>query len=315
VILPASALARGGAIAACALLSGCASRAVIVDATPLWPFYELTMELPSTGTTTGYLSRPEGATDRFVVIVQEPLCTAADRIANGRSIGTAGLLWSEFKSDATFLQFTRPGVRAAAASHEKSACRTRRRESPGQLWRRAVSEATAAVRKNEDLPSTPTVYVGITDGALPAWGAAVSDANAGALVLINATLSNESEMLRLMQRLDARLRITIIHVDQADRAPLERALDLFATLQSKHQPASMLLFEGVGNDFGLTTDESRCFERAIEMLGEQVREPARPMTPNTPTVVDCKETAVENEREQTEDRPLKIERVERQGSR
>src|SRR5262245_61656054 len=248
-----SALAAGVAgLAACAVLSSCASRGLVVNTAQLWPFEQLTIDLPAVGVTTGYLSRPEGTPDRFIVVVQEPLCTAPDRIsADAASLGTAGLLWSEFKSDALFLQFERPGARASA-SREKAPCKLRRRERPEDLWQRAVSEATVAVRERERLTLVPTVYIGIAGGALPAWAAAVNDANVDGLVLINAALNEDRETQRLMARLRPRLSIGILHVDHADRASLENALKLFAMLQSKQQPSSMFVFESVGDDFGLT---------------------------------------------------------------
>ena len=296
-------------LAACALSSGCASRAVIVGSEPLWPFEKLTIRIPDTATMTGYLSRPNGSPSRFVVVVQTPPCVAATKTSTVASVGTAGLLWSEFKNEATFLQFERPGARSDHPADDSPACTLRRCEGPAQQWQRIVSEAASAVRASEALVATPTVYIGIAGGALPALGAAASDENASALVLVNAALGEHHDAERLLRRLRTHLAVAILQVDRVDDVSLAEATQLFAKLQAMRQPSSMLVFEGVGGDFGLTTTESECFERAVAMLGQQVREVTDSMTSGQPRAIDCKKPDVVRD-----DAPvdaLTIERVER----
>jgi len=250
-----------------ALLSGCATRGVVVGETSLWPFQRLAVRTSTVGVVTGYFSRPQVEPRYLVVVLQTPLCQLPDGPgAQQAAISTGGVLWEQFAKDSAFLQFERPVTRRTASADsaaESTDCEPKFHASlSSRDWQRAAGEVIATVRKREGLAAIPTIYLGIGTGATPALGLADKDRRTATLVLIGKGAPVESAMR-------ARTPVVIVQGSLDDQVPMAATNARDLRFDERTQPVSMLMFRQLGRDLGLSSGQPECFEMAMRVLASQ----------------------------------------------
>jgi dienelactone hydrolase len=262
-------LAAFGGIAAIAI-SGCASRPVVVDSAPLWPFEELTIRT-SVGAVNGYLYKPQDAAVRFIVALQTSPCPTSDEHNDTPILSTNGVVWEQFKHDSLFFQFERPG---GVIGMDSVVVMCERADRSGD-WHEAIVDSLKAVRKRERLEGVPTTYVGIGKGAALALSTALSDPESKSIVLMSATFgANESEEVsRALAKSKSQRRPSILFLHGADdtSTPVDQVERVAARLSAARVPTKMIVFDEVGADFGLNSTQSDCFDLAARSVGQYVR--------------------------------------------
>jgi len=288
-------------------LSGCASRPVILEQTPYWPFERIRLRSTTLGEITAYAHRPAGAV-RAVVILQSPPCVGARSDRADPILSTGGVLWDELKRDSVLIQLERLGVQREEPQSSGTECRGAvGREVTAQTWSRAVQEVSSAVAGDSRLP---TVYLGIGEGAWPAAQLAATDPRASSLLLINGTGLNPSfeALLNAVHPTDGTpaqdllagvaaptplqrrrpplalppLKVPTLLVQSTGSrdSPLESALSLLSQ-QPADSKVSLLVVEGLGADFGLNTGKIECFESVMRLLAQRTRDGDRPAAADT----------------------------------
>lgn len=181
---------RWQTLTACAVavwLQGCASPPVTVADAGMWPFKELRVRTTAEEPINVYLSRGLRESRRLAIVLQAPPCEQESAASEAAPVSTAGVFWEQFKFDAAFLQFERPGGSPAGAERRTECTQGSRRGLTVDRWSRAASEAVDAIRAHEGLDDAPSIYVGAGEGALPAALLAAADHRASALILMSAS--------------------------------------------------------------------------------------------------------------------------------
>lgn len=250
------------------VLTGCASQPAVIGSKPLWPFEEIEFRT-AVGMVTGYASRPEGAVERLIVVLQTSPCpTGAHDI--DQQVGTSGVVWKQFKDDSVFLQFERPGG-GDAHSVIVTCERADRHE---YAWQDAVADSVTALRRHEDLDDVPTLYLGIGRGAATAIMAASRDARANSVVVLSGIL--DASFVPAIDRAHGTRSsrspsVFILHAANDRRTPIAQVEEALTHLRAKHWQAALLIFEGTDFDFGLSSSATDCLDLVAQTLGEHVR--------------------------------------------
>jgi hypothetical protein len=260
-------LAAGMLYVTSVFFCGCASRGVIVNTTPLWPFQKLEIRTTHAGIVRGYYSRPQVEPRYLIVVLQNPLCQPSDALsANDAAISTGGVLWERVAKTSAFLQFEHPiGRRESLESStvDRAGCEaTSQTGLSSRDWQSAVSEVVGALREQERLRGLPTIYLGFAQGALPAIELAGKDRRAAALGLVSARIPAEAA---------ARIRVPLVLVQGSrdEKEFVESSNSLYSRLSQRGQAVSMLTFRELGHDLGLSDGKPECFETAMEALATQ----------------------------------------------
>jgi hypothetical protein len=298
------------------VLSGCAGQPAILEQSSFWPFNRIRLQTASVGPLTAYFHHAPQAI-RAVVIVQAPPCTGEGSQPGATALSTGGILWDELKRDSLLLQLEQPGMLRGQPQPTASDCKAvLRTNMTVRTWSRAVKEVLAAIQRQEGT-RLPTVYIGVGSGALPATRLAATDPNATRLLLVNgtglhpaferllatlqssppaqpavdptrsaATLRPMHSSGRSLEPVDladlGRVSTLLVHGNANRESPIESALLLFSQLTSGSASASMVVVNGQGADFGLSS-EPQCFEKVMQLIASGVRE----ATPSALTQLDC----------------------------
>lgn len=310
---------RAALLFSLAMLAGCAGGPRVLEQSSYWPFDRVRLQTAAVGPLTVYSHRAAQAS-RTMVILQSPPCVKEPVTPADPALSTGGLFWDDVKADSLLLQLERPGGFRDGMQAPAPDCTPELREKlPVQRWEQAVTEVLSFMTRQRE-PRLPTVYLGIGQGALPAARLAARDERATLLVIVNGTGLNPGfEALLAGLRTDARTHVqdlldgsavslrvapttatpqtfpimpvrstltTLLVQSTANQeSRLESSLLLLARLEAAGARASMLVIEGQGTDFGLSTGEPDCFENVMRLIAQRARSPGSSGAPLTR--VDC----------------------------
>jgi dienelactone hydrolase len=245
-------------------LGGCASSPVVTESAQVWPFEQLTIKT-SVGAVRGYLYKPQDAV-RFIVALQSSPCPSGEERSNVPTL----IVWDQFKYDSTFFQFERPG----GMSDEHSVVVMCERADRSGDWNEALVDTLKAVRKREHLEGVPTTYLGVGRGAAVALSTALNDPESKSIVLMSASLTTTEtdEVAKLAAKKGGgRPSILFLHGAEDASSPIEQIETVANRLSAAHVPTKLIVFDEVGADFGLTQEQSDCFDLAALSVNEYVR--------------------------------------------
>jgi dienelactone hydrolase len=254
-----------GLLAAAATV-GCASRPVVTESAPLWPFEQLTVKT-SVGAVRGYLYKPQDVAVRFIVALQSSPCPSSEERSNVPTL----IVWDQFKYDSTFFQFERPGN---GMSDEHSVVVTCERADRSGDWHAALVDTLKAVRKREHLEGVPTTYLGVGRGAAIALSTALNDPESKSIVLMSASLTTTEtdEVAKLAAKArNGRPSILFLHGAEDESSPVEQIETVANRLAAAHVPTKLIVFDEVGADFGITQTQSECIDLAALSVSQYVR--------------------------------------------